>query len=144
MRLRRPSTRYFGVSALVLRLCAALFVVLSTYNPSGVSYYHWIVDRWPGDWLLQVPVALVYLVAYFHLMRATFKALTPPGIALAIGFMGAIVWCLLDLQIIELTSAGDLGLISLYMLGGLFAVGVSWMWVYTLITGQVNLTDLSR
>ena len=34
---------------LVLRFVGPLLLVLITYNPSGVSFYHWLADAVSGD-----------------------------------------------------------------------------------------------
>ena len=136
--------RRFDFWAFLIRLFAALFIVFSTYNPSGVSYYHWVVETWPRDWLLQVPILPLYLVAYGLLLRATFRGLRPIGIVLAIALMGTIVWLLLDVGFIRLASLGDFGLVLLYMIAGLLAAGVSWMRVWTRLTGQASYDDLTQ
>jgi len=136
--------RRFDFWAFLIRLFAALFVVFSTYNPSGISYYHWLVAAWPADWLLQVPILPLYVIAYALLVRATFRGLRPIGIVLAIALMGTIAWLLLDLGAIRLASPGDLGLILLYMLAGLLAAGVSWMRVWTRLTGQASYDNLTK
>ena len=136
--------RRFDVWAFFIRLAAALFVVLSTYNPSGFSFYHWIVDTWPRDWLLQVPILPLYIIAYGLLLRATFRGLRPVGIVLTIALMGTLVWLLLDMDLIRLASIDDFALILLYMLAGLLATGVSWMRLWTRLTGQASYDDLTK
>ena len=136
--------RRFDFSAFLIRLFAALFIVFSTYNPSGFSYYHWVVDTWPRDWQLQVPILPLYLVAYGLLLRATFRGLRPIGIVLTITLMGTIVWLLIDTGAIRLASASDLGRILLCMLAGLLAAGVSWMRIWTRLTGQALYDDLTQ
>jgi hypothetical protein len=136
--------RRFDFWAFLIRLSAALFIVFSTYNPSGISYYHWVVETWPRDWLLQVPIVPIYLVAYGLLLRATFRGLRPIGIILTIALMGTIGWLLIDMDLIRLASLGDFGLLLLYMLAGLLAAGVSWMRIWTRLTGQASYDDLTQ
>ena len=127
--------RRFDGWAVFIRLAAALFVVLSTYNPSGFSFYHW---------LLQVPILPLYIIAYGLLLRATFRGLRPVGIVLTIALMGTLVWLLLDMDLIRLASIDDFALILLYMLAGLLATGVSWMRLWTRLTGQASYDDLTK
>ena len=136
--------RRFDFWAFLIRLFAALFIVFSTYNPSGISYYHWVVETWPRDWLLQVPILPLYLVAYGLLLRATFRGLRPIGIILVIALMGTMVWLLLDIGFIRLASLGDFGLVLLYMIAGLLAAGVSWMRVWSRLSGQASYDDLTQ
>ena len=135
---------YFGLSGFLLRLFAALFVVFATYNPSGFSYYHWVVERWASDWPLQLPLLPLFLIAYLLLLRSTFRGLRPHGILLTVALLGSLVWLLLDLGLIHIADGTDLALTLLYMVAALLAVGVSWMWVWTRITGQVYYDDLTQ
>jgi hypothetical protein len=144
MKLGQEPYGYFGLSGFLLRLFAALFVVFATYNPSGFSYVHWVVERWPSDWPLQLPLLPPFLIAYLLLLRSTFRGLRPAGILLTVALLGALVWLLLDLGLIRIADAADLGLTLLYMLAALLAIGVSWMWVWTRITGQVYYDDLTQ
>jgi hypothetical protein len=141
---RQRAQRYFGTYAFLIRFCGALFVVFSTYNPSRISYYHWLQARWSLDWPLQLPLVPLYAVAYALLLRSTFRALRPVGIALVVALIGALVWLLLDMGLIRLATGGDAAVILLCMLGGLLAVGASWMWIWTRVTGQVNYDDLTN
>ena len=36
--------RPFDVSSIVVRLSLSLTVVFGTYNPTGRSYFHWVVE----------------------------------------------------------------------------------------------------
>jgi Family of unknown function (DUF6524) len=141
---QRARQRYFGTYAFLIRFCGALFVVFSTYNPSGVSYYHWVQARWSADWPLQLPLVPFYAVGYALLLRSTFRALRPLGIALVVALIGALVWLLLDMGLIRLATGGDAAVILLCVLGALLAVGASWMWIWTRVTGQVNYDDLTN
>jgi len=136
--------RRFDLSAFLIRLFAAQFIVFSTYNPSGFSYYHWVVDTWPRDWLLQVPIVPAYVIFYWLLLRATFKGLRPIGIIITIALMGSILWVLMDMHVVRLTSAEDFGLLVLFMVAGLLAAGVSWMRIWTRVTGQASYDDLTK
>lgn len=136
--------RRFDFWAFLIRLFAALFIVFSTYNPSGFSYYHWVIDTWPRDWLLQVPIVPAYVIVYTLLLRATFKGLRPVGIILTIALMGTILWLLIDMDVVRLATAEDFGLLLLYMLAGLLAAGVSWMRIWTRLTGQASYDDLTQ
>lgn len=144
MIVRRPSLRTFGPSAVAIRLCVALFAVLSTYNPSGASYVHWLLDRWPQDWMLQVPVAVVYGFVYYFLARTTLRALRLVGVGLTIAVLGSIVWVLLDLGVLVISGPGDVATLTLYMFGALLAVGMSWMPIVTVLTGQVPYEAIDR
>lgn len=144
MRARPKKLRQFRLLSFLIRVCATLFVVLSTYNPSGVSYVHWLSRAWPQDWLLQVPVGVVYLLVYYILIRTTVRAIRITGIVLVTALLASAVWVMMDAGIIAIRDVDDLATILLYMLGVLFAIGISWMRVFILITGQVSVDRLDR
>jgi hypothetical protein len=144
VRLEEYNTRNFRPSMFLTRLFGVLFVIFSTYNPTGWSLLHWLANAWPRDWTLLVPIGVLYAVIYFLLIRAAYRSLRPSGIALAIALLGSIVWVLVDAGIVPLDSAGDLGVVLLYMAGGAMAIGMTWNFLWLRLTGQVIIDDLTR
>jgi hypothetical protein len=144
MKLGGHSYSYFGLSGFLLRLAAALFVVFATYNPSGFSFYHWVARRWASDWPLQLPLVPLLVISYLLLLRSTFRGLRITGILLMVAALGALDWLLLDLGLIRIADGADLALVLLYMLATLLGIGVSWMSLWTRITGLVNYDDLTQ
>jgi len=144
VRTRTRNLRNFGPSLFFTRLFGVLFVILSTYNPSGWSLWHWFGTGWPRDWTLILPVTVVYLVTYVILVRAAYRSLRPSGIALTIALLGSIVWVLVDADIVPLDNAGDLGIVLLYGAGALLAIGMTWNFLWLRLTGQVIIDDLTR
>jgi hypothetical protein len=138
------SLRNFGLLMFLTRLFGVLFIVFSTYNPTGWSLWHWFEHGWPRDWTLLLPLGLLYVVAYVLLTLAAFRALRPSGVALVIAFLGSIVWVLVDAAIVPLNNGGDLAVILLYMSGAVLAIGVSWASAWVMLTGQVIVDDLTR
>ncbi len=125
------------------RLLGPLFLVLSTYNPSGGSLWHWTRAAWPEDWLLLLPVILGYLIVYVLALRITYRSLRVPGIGLTIAMIGSVVWVAVYSGLVPLVDGRDLGIILLYMFGGLLAVGLCWSSAYLMITGQVSVNNLT-
>jgi len=144
MRIKDRRLRNFGPMMFFTRLFGALFIVFSTYNPTGWSLWHWFEHGWPRDWTLLLPLASLYIVAYVLLILAAFRALRPSGVALVIALLGSIVWLLVDAGIVPLSNGGDLSIILLYMGGGLLAIGVSWASAWVMLTGQVIVDNLSQ
>jgi hypothetical protein len=144
VRLQEYSLRNFRPSMFLARLFGVLFVVFSTYNPTGWSLWHWFENAWPRDWTLLVPIGVLYGVVYVILVRAAYRSLRPSGIALAIALLGSIVWVLVDAGIVALDSMGDLGVVLLYMSGGAIAIGMTWNFLWLRLTGQVIVDDLTQ
>jgi len=126
------------------RLVAALILVLLTYNPSGHSAYHWITsaisesDFGPLH-LLLVAFLLIGWVIYWI---ATWRALGTLGVSLAALVLGAIIWLLFDIGLLESRSVSAVTWISLICLSLVLAIGVSWSHVWRKLTGQINVEDV--
>lgn len=142
-RIKQPGLRNFGPSMFLTRLFGVTFLLFSTYNASGWSLLHWVAADFASDWMVQLPIIALWVVFYILLIRATFRSLRPTGVALTIAFIGSIVWVLIDAGIVALEDVGDLGVIALYMTGGVIAVGVTWAGAWVTLTGQVVTDDLT-
>ena len=126
------------------RLVAALVLVLLTYNPSGHSAYHWITSAISNSdfgplHLLLVAFLLIGWVIYWI---ATWRALGTLGVALAALVLGAIIWLLFDIGLLESRSVSAVSWISLICLALVLAIGVSWSHVWRKLTGQINVEDV--
>ena len=53
----------FTFVGFLLRLAAAIVLVLATFNPSGHSFYHWIADGFPHITPMEAVVGIVLLCA---------------------------------------------------------------------------------
>jgi hypothetical protein len=144
VRARPKKLRQFRTISFLIRACATLFLVMSTYNPTGTSYVHWLEASWPEDWLLQSAAAIGYVIVYTLLLRTTVRAMRLTGIALVTALLAAFVWVLLDAGVLSIDGPDDLAIILLYMFGTLLAVGISWMRLYILFFGQVSVDRLDR
>ena len=118
-----------GLSAIgfLWRLVAALVLVLLTYNPSGRSAYHWIssaiTDSAFGPLhLLSIGVLLIGWAVYWI---ATWRALGTLGVALAGLVVSAIIWLLIDIELLKLESMSAITWVSLVGFAIVLAVGVS-------------------
>jgi len=126
------------------RLVAALILVLVTYNPSGQSAYHWITTAISNSnfgplHLLLVALLLIGWVIYWI---ATWRALGTLGVTLAGLVLGALIWLLFDIGLLESHSFTAVTWISLICLAIVLAVGVSWSHIWRRLTGQINVEDV--
>lgn len=130
---------------LLLRFVGPLLLVLITYNPSGVSFYHWFAGAIGGGGLSAIHfLALVVLViGWSILLVATFNALDMFGVILAAAFLGAVVWVFIDFGLLEADSANAITWIVLVCVALLLAVGLSWAHVWRKITGQVSVDEVN-
>lgn len=130
---------------LLLRFLGPLLLVLITYNPSGVSFYHWIATAISGEGLSGIHfLALVVLViGWSILLIATFNALDTFGMILVAAFLGAVVWVFIDFGLLDAGSASAITWIVLVCIALLLAVGLSWAHIWRRMTGQVSVDEIN-
>jgi uncharacterized membrane protein len=73
-------------------------------------------------------------------LRATWEALGLLGISLAIGFLFAVVWWLIDAQLLDPGEPRVIAWIVLVIIATVMAIGMSWSFVRRKISGQVDTT----
>ncbi len=59
----------FSGSALVVRLLVSLALVFATYNPTGYSFYHWLIDTGSGPLSLKLLAAVSLAMIYYAATR---------------------------------------------------------------------------
>ena len=127
-----------SVSGALLRIGVAIALVLSTFNPTGTSFVHWIatppIAFTPGKAL----AALVLLIAWFLCLRTAFVALGKVGMLLGVAFFATLVWFLIDQGVLSLAGSA-IAWVVLLVVGTLLGVGLSWSLVRAKITGQIEV-----
>ena len=120
-----------------------MFLVLATFNPSGYSYYHWILDLENGDWVLKLLVGVVLAILYATFGLATQRSLGRLGIAAWLLFFATMTWLLVDLGLIRIAGGGSVATIMLVDLANLLAVGLSWSYVRARLSGQADTNNVT-
>lgn len=139
------STSGMTASGFLWRLLAALVLVLVTYNPSGQSAWHWIGSALGpevefGPWhLLLIGVLLAGWAVFW---TATWRSLGAFGFVIVGIILGAIVWMLYRLNVLESASMTTVTWIVLVTLAAILAVGMSWSHLWRRMTGQINVEDV--
>lgn len=127
---------WFGV---LVRLVAALAVVLVTYNPTGYSFYHWAMRDFSNPTAVKAFSGTLLLVGWVICIRAAFTSLGAIGLVLSALVLGTLVWVLADYGILNPDRPSLLSWISLIMIGIILGVGLSWSLLRTRVTGQVEV-----
>jgi hypothetical protein len=125
------------------RLAASLALVVATYNPSGVSYYHWVRNSSAADALgpEHFVIGMLLVIGWVILFVAAQRSLGTIGMILGAAFLGGIVWLLTDAGWIAVSSVSALTWVSLVCLAMLLAIGLSWSHVWRRVTGQYEVDD---
>ena len=136
--------RSFGWDSFIIRFVFAVIVVFATYNPEGVSYFHWVYDELPAFSILKAFVGVVILIGWVILIRATMGSLGYIGILLAAAFFGLAIWLILDVLGLSTDDIRVISYIIEIMLASVLSIGVSWSHVRRRISGQVDTDEVER
>ena len=123
----------------LIRIALALGLVLLTFNPSGYSFYHWIAAPPSGITAVKALAGVALLIGWVICLRSAFVALGLLGVVLGAALLGALVWLLVDLKVIDVESGSALTWIALVMVGVLLGIGLSWGLIRSRLTGQVEV-----
>ena len=134
----------FDFSAFLGRGFYTAFLIFSTYNPSGTSVFHWISNDFTKYWLVHIPIVITLAVLFYLTIRATILMLRVVGMGLVIAILGSIVWMLSDFGFIDLQNRLELEIAILLSLTVFFTIGISSMAIYTRLSGQLNIDDLTN
>ena len=136
--------RRFSPLGLIGRIVLPFVLVYGTWNPSGLSFYHWAIaplfSGTPAIGPMKVLVALLLLAGWIVVIQATRRSLGFGGAILIAGIFGALVWLLIAkggiFQPHGATTFSHLGLVALSLL---LAIGMGWAIVRRKLTGQVEV-----
>ncbi len=124
-----------------LRFLFALVLVFLTYNPSGYSYYHWLVQTFEVFDVLVVPAGILLLIGWVIYIRATLRSLGALGLILAFALFGSLLWVIIDKGLLAVENVTALSWIIEVILALVLAVGMSWSHIRRKISGQVDVED---
>ena len=134
----------FGLDSFFIRFIFALIVVFSTYNPEGMSYYHWVTEALSEFSIIKAFVGVILLIGWIILIRATLGSLGIIGMLLAGAFFGLAIWLIIDVFGLSTDSARVISYIIEVMIASVLSIGVSWSHVRRRISGQVDTDELDR
>lgn len=132
----------FTAASFIGRWLFAILLVFGTYNPSGYSYYSWLLGESTEFGPVVAIVGLLLLIGWIIYLRSTFLALGILGIMLGTALFAAIVWLFVDLGWISLEATGVLTYLVLVLLSLILATGMSWSHIRRRLTGQFDVDDV--
>ncbi len=131
----------FTARSFLIRWVVALILVLGTFNPSAMSYYHWVISAEAGNIPFKILVGFGLLIAYVVFFRATWRSIGPIGLALAVGFFGVLIWLMIDNNLLDPEKPKVMAYVGLIVVSTLLAIGMSWSHIRRRISGQLD-TDV--
>lgn len=138
------AARSFTLVSFLWRWLAALALVFATFNPSGTSFYHWIVETGEADLPVKVFAAVALLIVYIIFLRATWRSIGPIGVALALAFFGALIWMMVYYGLLDPGQTTVFTYIGLALIATVMAIGLSWSHVRRRLSGQMDMDDVDE
>jgi hypothetical protein len=139
----RRTSAEFNWGGFFIRLVATLVLVLSTYNPSGWSFAHWLKSGFSNSELgpEHFVVGTIALIGWVILLTATQRSMGTLGLILEALLFGGLVWMLIDFGVLRIDSVSSFSWVILIILSLMLAIGLSWSHVWRRLTGQFEVDD---
>ena len=134
----------FNIGSLVWRIVFALALVLLTFNPTGHSYYHWLVDGFPAVQPLEVVVGLLLVIAWVVFVRSTLAATGALGLLLMLALFGSIVWWMVSQGWLDVSNRSAMAWVVLVILGLVLGIGMSWSHIRRRLSGQASVDRIDQ
>jgi len=129
---------------ILARWLAAMFLVFATYNPSGRSYYHWVLGADQAPWALQAAVGIALAACLLAFLVASLKALGLFGLVLAGAVLSSTLWTLQDVGVLGEGDRFAEEATLLAFLASLLAIGVCWSHIKLRLSGQIDSNDVTN
>lgn len=126
-------------SGIFLRIAFALLLVLLTFNPSGCSFYHWVIKAGAGGMAIKAFAGVLLLIGWIICLRAAAVSLGLLGAALLTALMATVVWMLFEYHVIDSAGRSTLVWIGLVIAGIVLGIGLSWSLVRARVVGQIEV-----
>lgn len=136
----------FSWGGFFLRGAAAFLLVYVTYNPEGISFFHWLLQPKAGEtgagaylagFTPLKALAGIGLVAVWAVfLQATRRSLGLGGAVLIIAILACGIWALIYYGAITPTSSRAVTHLGLIALAVVLTVGLSWSHITQRLSGQ--------
>jgi hypothetical protein len=134
-----------GAAGLMMRIVGALVLVYATFNPTGRSYFHWVLapllglgPQTGGSSALKFLMGIVLLIGWVVVLQATRRSIGLTGAFLALALCGGLIWLLVEQHVVSPTGTSAIAHIALIAIALVLAVGMSWSLLSRRLTGQVD------
>jgi len=138
-------SREFNLFSFLWRFVASLALILASYNPGGVSYYHWLKTGITAGTVgpEHFVAGILLLIGWVILLAATQRSLGLLGLGLLLGgaLLSGLVWLAIDFGLLDIDTVSEVSWIVLINIAALLAIGLSWSHVWRRLTGQFEVDD---
>lgn len=129
---------------MMVRVLTALLLVYATFNPEGISFFHWAVQPLiRGEGIgsvgpIEVVAGILLLIGWLVFLQATRRSLGIPGFLLVLALGAALIWLLIDWHVLSPRGGRTIVHITLVIISLVLAIGLSWSSVSRRITGRLD------
>lgn len=134
-----------GAAGLFMRVLGALVLVYATFNPSGRSYFHWVIAPLlgmgapsGGSTAIKFLAGVVLTIGWVVVLQATRRSIGLTGAVLALTLCGGLIWLLVEQRVVSPTGSAAIAHIALIAIGLVLGVGMSWSILSRRLTGQID------
>ncbi len=133
----------FKLSGVFVRFIASTCLVFATFNPSGYSYYHWVVNKGDSSLPLLLIAGIALVIGWLIFLRATMRSLGVIGVSLVVALLACFVWLAIDFNLVSLGSQVFVYIV-LVICAFVLAIGMSWSHIRRRISGQADVDDVDQ
>jgi hypothetical protein len=126
------------------RLLFAVALVLFTFNPTGHSYYHWLVEGFPSVSPVEAIAGILLLIGWIFFVRTTLSSIGALGLLLMAALFSAMVWWVVSKGWLDVSNRSAMAWVVLLILGLILGVGMSWSHVRRRISGQASVDRVDQ
>lgn len=119
----------------------AFLLVAATFNPTRFNYIQFARGQFDTQLPLIALLGLLLFVGYVIYLRATLRSIGTFGIALMAALVAAVIWVLVDYQLLSLENTSQLVWLGIGALSLILGTGLSWSFIRRKLSGQVDVDD---
>jgi Family of unknown function (DUF6524) len=125
-----------------LRWLGAFLLLSATYNPTPYNFTRWAEANWTSQMPLTVLFGLLLGVGYLVYIGATLRSIGAFGVVLIAAIVGALVWVLIDYQVLTLDNPSLNLWIGIFALSVVLGIGLSWSILRQRLSGQASVDEI--
>ncbi len=129
---------------ILLRWLGAFGLLAATYNPTQANFVRWSQENWESQMPLTLLFGLLLGVGYLIYIGATLRSIGAFGIILVAAIVGALVWVLIDYQILTLQNPQLNLWLGIFALSVVLGTGLSWSIIRQRLSGQATVDEVQE
>ncbi|GLS87973.1 hypothetical protein GCM10010873_29470 [Cypionkella aquatica] len=129
---------------IILRWLGAFLLLSATYNPTQLNFTRWAEANWQTQMPLTLLLGLLLGVGYMIYIGATLRSIGAFGIILVAAIVAAMVWVLIDYQILTLQNPSLNLWLGIFALSVVLGIGLSWSIIRQRLSGQATVDEVQE